>query len=255
MTRFITLLSILLILCAGICSAGLMQQGGALAASEDVEKTMMNTVDSGDLAKVKALIEKDPSLAKLPIAMLRAVIGNRIDIVKYLLSKGADVNADLNSRETAVMVSCHQGDSHLNMTQYLISQGASLEKKGYNGNSVLFFAIRGCFQSVEGGEKSSPPFETIKLLLSKGVSVNSANDRGETPLMLEIKGWAGCFGCNPAIVKLLLDKGADVNARSKEGKTVLTYAAEIRKTVTSDKNLTKRVDDCILLLKKAGAKR
>lgn len=255
MKRFITLLSILLILCAGICSAGQMQQGGSLAASEDVEKTVMNAVDSGDIAKVKALIEKDPSLAKLPIAMLRAVIGNEIDIVKYLLSKGADVNADLNSSETAVIVSCHKGDSHLKMTQYLISQGASLEKKGYNGNSVLLFAIRGCFQNIEGGKRSSPTYETIKLLLSKGVPVNSANDRGETPLMLEIKGWAGCFGCNPAIVKLLLEKGADVNARSNEGKTVLTYAAEIRKTVTSDKNLAKQVDDCILLLKKAGAKK
>jgi len=216
---------------------------------------VMNAVDSGDIAKVKALIEKDPSLAKLPIAMLRAVIGNEIDIVKYLLSKGADVNADLNSSETAVIVSCHKGDSHLKMTQYLISQGASLEKKGYNGNSVLLFAIRGCFQNIEGGKRSSPTYETIKLLLSKGVPVNSANDRGETPLMLEIKGWAGCFGCNPAIVKLLLEKGADVNARSNEGKTVLTYAAEIRKTVTSDKNLAKQVDDCILLLKKAGAKK
>ncbi|MGV8121453.1 MAG: ankyrin repeat domain-containing protein [Candidatus Xenobiia bacterium LiM19] len=254
MKRFITLLSILLILCAGICSADQMQQGGSLALSDD-ETKVMNAVESGDLAKVKALIEKSPSLAKLPIVMLRAVIGNRIDIVKYLLSKGADVNADLNSSETAVIVSCHQGDSHLKMTQYLISQGASLEKKSNNGNSVLMFAIRGCFQSIEGGEKSSPPFETIKLLLSKGVSVNSANDRGETPLMLEIKGWAGCFGCNPAIVKLLMEKGADVNARSKEGKTVLTYAAEIRKTVSSEKNLTKRVDDCILLLKKAGAKK
>ncbi len=255
MIRFITtFFFILFFLCRGTCSAGPLQDGGFLTASKDTETTLMNTVNTGDLAKVKALIEKNPSLAKEPVGMLRAVIKNRIDIVNYLLSKGADVNAYMDPKETVLMSSCRLGDSHFKMTEYLLAQGASVQAKNYSGDSVLVYAIRGCFQSIEAGEKSSPPYETIKLIISKGVAANSANDRGETPLMAEIRGWAGCFGCNPAVVKLLLENGADVNARNKNGMTALTIALESRKSVSSDKILIKRVDDCILLLKKAGAK-
>jgi len=263
MTRPVFLLSFLiclcagtLFLCAGACSAGSIHEGGpAVALSDDDKKKVMEAVDSGSLAKLKALIEKNPSLAKEPIGMLRAVIGNRIDMVEYLLSKGADINAEPNPNENVLMVSCRLGDENIKMTKYLLAHGVSLDKKDHRGNSVLVYAIRGCFQSIEAGEKSPPPFETIRLILSKGVPANSKNNEGVTPLMSEIIGWAGCFGCNPAVVKLLIEKGADVNAADNKGKTAIDYARESRKMADSRADLKKRVDDCVALIRKAGAKK
>jgi|GEM_PF-2021325 len=261
MTRPVFLLCFLICLCAGTlflragaCSAGPLFEGGPAVALSDSEKTLMVTVDKGDLAKLKALIEKNPSLAKEPIGMLRAVIGNRIDMVEYLLSKGADIDSEATPGMTPLMSSCRLGDENLKMTKYLLKHGASVKKKDSRDNSVLVYAIRGCFQSLEAGEKSPPPHETITLILSKGVPANDKNSEGMTPLMAELRGWAGCFGCNPAVVKLLIDKGADVNAADNKGKTAIDYARESRK-MASSQDLKKRVDDCVALIRKAGAKK
>ena len=58
----------------------------------------------------------------------------------------------------------------------------------------------------------------VKEIISYGVDVNDATNRGMTPLMC-----AAVYN-QSEIVQLLLDKGADVNKKDNLGKTVLDYA-------------------------------
>jgi ankyrin repeat protein len=252
MKRSMMVILVLLLCLLSFCQAARLEKG--LLAANDGESMLMDAVNSGNLAKVKALIEKNPSLAKNYVGMLRAVIMNYLEIAQYLVSKGADANACEENGDSLLMTSCQMGDSHLGMTLFLISKGASVNRKDRDGDSLLVYAIRGAFQSVEAGETSHPPFETVKLVLSKGVPAQSVGSGGFTPLMCEILGGRGCFGCNPAIVKLLLSKGADVKTRDKEGMTALAHAQKVKARVSSDKARSRDVDECITLLKKSGAK-
>lgn len=58
----------------------------------------------------------------------------------------------------------------------------------------------------------------VKLLLSKGVGVDSRDQQGRTPLT-----WAARVG-RPAIVRLLLDAGAEVDSEDQDGRTPLSFA-------------------------------
>jgi ankyrin repeat protein len=61
----------------------------------------------------------------------------------------------------------------------------------------------------------------VKLLLEKGVELESKNYEGRTPLSM-----AAAFG-REAVVKLLVEKGAELESRdSKYGQTPLSWAAE-----------------------------
>ena len=64
--------------------------------------------------------------------------------------------------------------------------------------------------------------EEIKQLVKAGLDVNSANENGETALMLSIR-----FGQLES-TETLLDLGADVNVRDSRGNTALHYAAEAK---------------------------
>jgi ankyrin repeat protein len=61
--------------------------------------------------------------------------------------------------------------------------------------------------------------EAIRLLLQRGVDINSANPQGETALMYAID-WS------PRTVPFLLDQGASINVRNEWGRTALHYAIE-----------------------------
>ena len=55
----------------------------------------------------------------------------------------------------------------------------------------------------------------MKLLLEKGVDVESEDGFGQTPLS-----WAAANG-HEAVVKLLLEKGVDVESKERSGRTVV----------------------------------
>ncbi|XP_061466648.1 palmitoyltransferase ZDHHC13 isoform X2 [Rhineura floridana] len=100
-----------------------------------------------------------------------AAINNRLDLVKFFISKGAVVDqlgGDLNS--TPLHWAVRQG--HLSMVILLLKCGADPTLIDGEGYSSLHLAV--LFQHMP----------VIAYLISKGQSVDSADRNGQTPLML-----------------------------------------------------------------------
>jgi len=88
---------------------------------------ILDAVKTGDLAKVQALVEKDPQIVNASVgggmAALSAAVGlRRIEIAKYLISKGADVNVVAKYSGRPMDMALDSGDAAL--IDLLKSKGA-----------------------------------------------------------------------------------------------------------------------------------
>lgn len=92
----------------------------------------------GNLTEVKRLIEEvglNP-LEKDSQALAWAAVSGRLDLVKYLISKGADPRAD-DSWALQHAVYC----GHLDIVKYLVKQGA--EPKAEDSRALIWAAHKG----------------------------------------------------------------------------------------------------------------
>lgn len=119
------------------------------------------------------------------------------EIVKLLIDKGADVS---------LHVATHMGD--LARAKSLIEEGAGVNAEDFGGETPLHIA-------AAKGHK-----EIAELLIAKGADVNTKNNWDWTPLHT-----AAAKG-HKDIVEYLVCKGSDVNIRENEGKTPLKLAKE-----------------------------
>ena len=120
-----------------------------------------------------------------------ARIGSVI-LVRFLISKGADVNAKTKTGETPLAFATVEGNVYV--AQSLVVRGANVNEKG-----LLHSAAR------------SGKIALVKFFVSKGHDVNAKDSFGNTPLH------EAAFGGNVRIVKFLISKGADVNAKNVNG--------------------------------------
>ena len=146
------------------------------------------------------------------MALRIAANNGRIDLVKLLLNKGADVTVRTADGGTALMDAVREG--HIEIVNLLFDKGAN----GVDGN-VLWVAI-------QNGRT-----ELVKLLLDKGSNANVKTRTNQTALMEAIR-----LG-QPEIIKLLLDKGADANVKDQNNKTALILALEINEYNKNKKNI------------------
>jgi ankyrin repeat protein len=158
-----------------------------------------------------------------------ASFGGLINAVKYLLSQGADVNAQGGYDGNALQAASHQG--HEKVVELLLDKGADVNAQGEReyGNALQAASHQGHEKVVElllgkgadvnvrgGGWHGNALYaasgegheKVVKLLLGKGADVN-ARGRGEYDNALQAASGKG----HEKVVKLLLSKGADVNAQ------------------------------------------
>lgn len=91
------------------------------------EKEIFDAVKAGDLAKVQALVAKDPPIVNAKVQgdtplLCAALWLDRSDIVKYLVSMGADVNAVMKYAGTPMDLALDAGDA--SVIELLRSRGA-----------------------------------------------------------------------------------------------------------------------------------
>jgi len=141
-----------------------------------------------------------------------AVRKNRKEIVELLIAEGANVNSRDGSGETALYQAAHRG--HLELCKLLINNGADLNistSKITMGHSPLYFAIRNRHADV------------AELLITSGADVNIKNGFGESPMDMAIHAKL------QNIVNLLIEHGAETSALKDTEKTT----EESKKPLTS----------------------
>jgi ankyrin repeat protein len=113
-----------------------------------------------------------------------ASAAGHLRIVKYLVSKGANVNSTTKSNSTALRAACFDG--HLEIVKYLVENGADIEIANRHGHTCLMIA---CYKGH---------WAIAKYLISKGADLNRRSVKGNTALH-------DCAECGSLeIMKLLL---------------------------------------------------
>lgn len=200
--------------------------------------------------KMNNNIEVRNSLGETPL--LTACQRSNLDIIKFLVEKGANIKA-IDNRGDSVLhkalgfwFTTNPKDSKLSVIQYLVDNGADVNVRDNIGNSPILEAVNA--NSVEimdyliskganikdknkagnhalilavSNARVTP--EMIKYYTSKGISINAANNNGETALTYAIR--RGNQMPNFSLINLLAENGANINTKDKEGKTILMYAA------------------------------
>ena len=128
-----------------------------------------------------------------------AAQSGHLEVVKYLVGQGANVNAEDDAFHSAARF------GHLEVVKYLVGQGANVNAASWWGTPL--------FRAAAGGR-----LEVVKYLVGQGANVNAATNQGYTPLhqaaaQLELE-----------LVQYLVGQGANVNAATNGGETPLLHA-------------------------------
>lgn len=132
-----------------------------------------------------------------------------VGVIECLLNAGAAIDAADSDGITPVM-SAVAHNPNIQISQYLISNGADLANARFRGEISAFTYICGV------GEYN----DNISLLLDMGFDINEQSSTGITPLM---------YACNtfmpePGRIRFLLENGADPTLHDIKFKTALDYA-------------------------------
>jgi ankyrin repeat protein len=206
------------------------------------------TVERGDFAAMRALVDADPSLARerhpSGSTPLHAAVGNP-DAVRLLLQHGADPNArDVGDNATPLHFAA--GGGHLESVRLLLDAGADVHGVGdLHESGVIGWAV---------GDGVNVNHDVVALLLERGArhQIFSAIGMGDlalvqsivehdpealsrrrsrfeqrqTPLHFALAAPDGLRSTpgRYAIAELLIELGADVEAQDDRGRTPLALA-------------------------------
>ena len=122
-----------------------------------------------------------------------------LQVVRYLLRQGVDVNSRNSGNDTPLLLASWQG--HLDVVQCLLKHGADVNLLDDNHNTPLTWAAY------------SGHVKVVRLLLEHKAEANSQDKNGYTPLHDAVRD--GRFIADrPQIMRLLLKHGANPNARN-----------------------------------------
>lgn len=140
----------------------------------------------------------------------------RIDIVDYLLSKGADVNIKTKTdKQIPILMSVFYGQ--YKTTERLLLFGADPNvSDGPTRKTPLHWAVRG----IPPHEGKFDYLPIIKLLIKHGADIDHIDDEGFTLLH-----WA-CHDGQKKNAKFLIENGVDPNVKNKQGEKPIDIARE-----------------------------
>lgn len=132
---------------------------------------------SGHLSRVKELVEANPEAAKsyspdgFPVMALAAAFGQE-EVARYLLSKGADVNAAATNGSGYTALTGAVASGHGAIATWLAENGANVNYRYGQGYSPLLTAA------------ANGHLDIVKMLLSHGASLQARTDDGKNVLAL-----------------------------------------------------------------------
>ncbi|KAH7729375.1 sex-determining protein fem-1 [Aphelenchoides avenae] len=193
-------------------------------AGEEYSPVLSNAARDGNLTRLKIFLELRPEDwlqralnptdgTHIPPIVIASRYGH-VDVVRYLISKGADASAvgtvsfDGETIHGAPALWAAAAGGHLEVVKLLVSQGIDINQPT-NTNST---PLRGaCYDGH---------LNIVKFLVDHGADIEIPNRHGHTALMI------ASYREKVDVVKYLLELKADVNRFSAKGNTALHDAAE-----------------------------
>ncbi len=130
-----------------------------------------------------------------------AVIDGDLEMVKLLLSRGADINETNLFGCTALINAAQNHRSDKEITEFLLDRGADINAGNQYEQTLLHMA------AIRGDK------EMAEFLLDKGADIEMKDNEKFTPLRTAV------YYSKIEMVKLLMDRGADINTKDKDGET------------------------------------
>ena len=182
----------------------------SIPAEENSElDLLLGAIDDGNMELVKFMLDKGAKVNDATkdgwTPLMEAADEGHMDIVKLLLDKGAEVNAATRDGYTPLMVAVDEGYGEI--AKLLMEKGAKVDAKTKHGWDVFM-------EAIDEGH-----IEIVRMLIDKGADVNQVSGH-HTPLMEAIDEG------HMDIAKLLIENGADPNRTNNDGYTPLMEAAD-----------------------------
>ena len=197
---------------------------GWLAKGADVDRELFSAITGNDAERLRFLISKGGDVNKRNATgstpLDAAARSRRPSLIRILIEAGADPNATDKDGFFPLLHAINR--NHVPSVEALAKGGADIEKKSKDGITPLAWAI--------GDGK----FFAANALIELGADVNGTSGyENVTPLMvvatqLPPRTRSGHLAQGPQpidLAQMLIDRGADVNLRSKDGITALMIAA------------------------------
>jgi ankyrin repeat protein len=142
------------------------------------EPNIFEAAATGRVERVRDLLKTNPSLVKAYSpdgwTALHLNFGN-LEIVKFLLDSGADINAISKNGFSATPLQGAAAFQKIDLARLLIARGANVNCRGQEGVTPL--------HEVAGNGE----LEFARLLLEHGANINAKEDHGKTPLTIALE--------------------------------------------------------------------
>ena len=184
--------------------------GGSAGQPDLSLDPLLKAVKEGRLDELKALTAKGADVnirtSSGSTLLMYAADGNEPEIVRHLLNHGADVNAKNGTNNTALIYASIKG--HVGIVKELLKNKANPNGKNITRGDALIYAVL------------NKKAEVVRVLLEHGAKLNEKYDAGKTALMIAIQEGSS------DIAKLLIAHKTDVNAADRDELTALMMACE-----------------------------
>ena len=165
-----------------------------LSLSLSTAQEIFQYAREGNLEKLRELTADDIELVNITdddsnTPIFYASLGGQLDVIKFLIEKGAKADLKNTSAETPLHYAAYGGST--NVTQFLIKKGLEVNAKNLYGYSPLHYAVL-------AGKK-----DAADILVSSGADINLKTGQGNTPLDLAIE------NKNDNLAVFLRSKGAE----------------------------------------------